>query len=114
MLLAWSHCKVIPTLVSRAFPKLAVDPKVEPATLTTADPRQVVERHMWQRQSESERQRQWHGEKQRQTKVELATLTTADPSQVVETQIWDDQGKRKQDRSGKAKDKRPDRRAWRL
>ena len=29
MLLAWSHCKVITTLVSRAFPKLAVDPKVE-------------------------------------------------------------------------------------
>ena len=46
--------------------------------------------------------------------VEPATLTTADPSQVVERQIWDDQGKEMQNRSGKAKDKRPDRRARRL
>ena len=57
MLLAWSHCKVLTTLVSRAFPKLAVDPKVEPATLTTTDPSQVVERQIWDDQGKRKQNR---------------------------------------------------------
>ena len=65
MLLAWSHCKVITTLVSRAFPKLAVDPKVEPATLTTADPRQVVERQIWDDQGKRKQNRSGKGKYKR-------------------------------------------------